>query len=102
MNFAGTFLKETSVKRVWSFKGRVGQDITNVNELQNFNGDNSMAVPMCITFEEYYLFIQNVADDFCLQSGGGMNAYVTKCFFFFFDPRNTHTHTRSTPVGTLH
>ena len=75
-----TFLRDTSVNRVWSFKARVGQSITDVNELQNFRGDNSMSVPMCITFKEYSLFIENVADEFCLQSGGGMNAYVSFSF----------------------
>jgi hypothetical protein len=99
-----TFLKTNTVPRVWSFKGRVGQGLTSVNALrESMNADYSMAVPLCITFQEYSLFIQNVADDYCLQSGGGMNAYVLSFFFFFsiFSvlQRNQTTHQSHVQLG---
>ncbi len=86
---------------MWSFKARVGEDITDVNELQNIRGDYSMSVPMCITFKEYSLFIENVADEFCLQSGGGMNAYVSFPFTSLSLSLSTNKPTQYSHVKTV-
>ena len=67
-----SFLKTPT--RVWSFKARTCEDCTNQDALIA-PGDMSIFTPFCMNFEEFSLLIRHVGDDYCLQDGGGMNAW---------------------------